>query len=82
MTVSPDKPNARLPWRVRLRARLGLAVDHHAAVMTALRRDERPLRAAYARVAHHTVADVRDRLAEPGDHDRRLGRPSTTTAAW
>lgn len=39
--------------------------------MTALELDDCPLRAAYARVAHTTVADLRDRLAEPGDHERR-----------
>jgi hypothetical protein len=39
--------------------------------MTALRLDDRPLRAAYVRVAHTTVADLRDRLAEPGDDDRQ-----------
>jgi hypothetical protein len=40
-------------------------------VITALRLDDRPLREAYARVAHTTVADMRDRLAEPGDRDRQ-----------
>jgi hypothetical protein len=38
--------------------------------MQALRIDDRPLRAAYVRVAHTTVADMRERLAEPSDHDR------------
>jgi hypothetical protein len=54
-----------------LRAKFGTARKYHAAVMAALRRDDRPLRAAYERVAHTTVADLRDRLAEPADHDRR-----------
>jgi hypothetical protein len=61
----------RSSWRSRLRARLGLAPNPHAAAIVALRRDDRPLRAAYARVAHATVADLRDRLAEPGDHGRK-----------
>ena len=70
---APDAPKPDGPvagWKARLRARLGLAPDPHAAVMAALRRDDRPLRAAYARVAHLTVADMRDRLAEPGDRDK------------
>lgn len=53
-----------------LRARLGLPPDDYAAVMAALRLDESPLREAYARVAHTTVAAMVERLAEPGDHDR------------
>jgi hypothetical protein len=60
---------ARWKWKSWLRAKLGLAPNHHAAVMKVLRLDDSPLRAAYARVARTTVADMRDRLAEPGDHD-------------
>jgi hypothetical protein len=63
----PLRPSST--WQARLRAKLGLAPNYHAAVVQALRIDDRPLRAAYARVAHTTVADMRDRLAEPGDHD-------------
>ena len=58
------------PWTARLRARLGLPPDHHAAVMAALRRDDRPLRLAYSRQAGTAIADLRDRLAMPEDHDR------------
>lgn len=64
----PEPP--RPDGKARLRARLGLTPDVAAAVTTALLRDERPLRDAYARVRHTTVADMRERLAEPGDHDR------------
>lgn len=59
-------------WRARLRAALRLPPDDHSAILAALRHDERPLRAAYAPQAHHTVADARERLAEPGDQDRLL----------
>ena len=59
----------------RLRALLGLAPGDHAVVVAALRQDDRVLRAAYARIAHTTIADMRERLAEPGDHDR-LAWPS------
>jgi hypothetical protein len=70
-----------LGWTAWLRARFGLAAaarpattaplpDPRPAIIAALRLDESPLRAAYARVGHLTVADMRDRLAEPGDHER------------
>jgi hypothetical protein len=57
--------------RERLRGWLGLAPGDHAVVLEALEADDRPLRAAYARVAHLTVVDLRERLAAPADHDRR-----------
>lgn len=41
---------------------------HLKATLKALRIDDRPLRVEYARRAHCTVAMMRDRLAEPGDH--------------
>ena len=43
-----------------------------AATLEALRSDDRPLRDAYERRAHWTVAMMRERLAEPGDHQRSV----------
>jgi hypothetical protein len=45
---------------------------HLRAALRALERDDRPLRDSYARRAHWTVAMMRDRLAEPGDHLERV----------
>ncbi|NNM77228.1 hypothetical protein HJG53_09965 [Sphingomonas sp. ID1715] len=39
-------------------------------VIAALASDDRPIRHLYTFDAGVTVADLRDRLAEPGDHDR------------
>jgi hypothetical protein len=66
-----DKRGEAPARSARLRAGLGMTPNYHAAVLAALRHDDRPLRAAYARVSHTTVADLRDRLAEQGDHERR-----------
>jgi hypothetical protein len=41
---------------------------HLNAALRALSIDERPLRDEYKRRAHWTVADLRERLVEPGDH--------------
>ena len=71
-----------VPWRMRLRALLGLAPNVDVAVNAALVRAEGPLREAYARVGHATVADMRDRLAEPGDHERRVWPAFEDYRAW
>ena len=38
-------------------------------VLAALARDDRPIRDLYGFEGRTTVADLRDRLAEPGDHE-------------
>lgn len=55
---------------------------HLKAALQALAIDDRPLRVAYARRAHWTVAMMRDRLAEPGDHLRPVWPDFEAYAAY